>query len=154
MAILFDQEKYIESAKGIIKEFLKKMFPDYDLPLALPDLADDNLSLEKPVVYIEFNNSMNIDGKAGRATGRGGRLKRKSLRFSFQILTTGENSAVLERDRISQKLEYEFSREMNIHKLASVGLKDVDIRYINSYRVREGVHLARLELYTTINLMN
>lgn len=154
MAIIFDQTKYIETSKGIIKEYTKSLFPDYDLPLALPDLADDNLVLVKPVIYIEYNSSSNIDSYSGRNNGRGGKLKRKLLRFSFQILTTGENSAVLERDRIAQKLEYEFSTLETSKLFASKGLKDIDLRYVNSYRVREGIHLARLEMFTQISLMN
>ena len=154
MAIVFDQSKYIESSKGIIKEYTRGLFPDYDLPLALPDLADDNLKLINPVIYIEYNSSTNIDSYTGRNNGRGGKLKRKLLRFSFQVLTTGENSAVLDRDRIAQKLEYEFSKTETSQLFASKGLKDIDLRYVNSYRVREGVHLARLEMFTQISLMN
>jgi hypothetical protein len=154
MAILFDQTKYIESTKGIIKEYVRTLFPDYNLPLAIPDLSDDNLILIKPVIYIEYNGSMNTDRKAGRSNGKGIRVKRKILKFSFQIITTGENSAILDRDRIAQQLEYKFSRQEVIQQLASQGMKDIDLRYINSYRVREGVHLARLELFSEVKLTN
>lgn len=154
MAILFDQTKYIETTKGIVKEYIRELFPDHDLPLGLPDLSNDELTLVKPVIYIEFNNSTNVDGNVGRANGRGGRLKRKLLRFSFYVLTTGENSAVLERDRIAQTIEYEFSKEVNIRRLAGQGLREPDLRFVNSYRVREGVHLARLELFAKISLVN
>lgn len=154
MAILFDQTKYIESSKGVIKEFIRGLFPDYDLPLALPDIADDNLNLTKPVIYIEYNNSINVDGNIGKSNGKGGRLKRKLLRFSFQILTTGENSAILERDRIAQTLEYELSKESTLKLLAGKGLKEADLRFVNAYRVREGVHLGRMELFVKVSLMN
>jgi hypothetical protein len=150
----FDQTKYIESTKAVIKEYTRSLFPDYDIPLALPDLGDDNLKLKKPVIFIEFNNSNNLDLDKGRNNGRGGRLKRKTIRYSFQVLTTGENSAILDRDRIAQKLEYEFSTVATSQYFAAKGMKDVDLRYMNSYRVREGVHLARLELFAQISFMN
>lgn len=153
LTILFNQESYIETTKGIIKEHCKRLFPDYDIPIALPDLADDNLKLDKPVIHIEFNSSVNVDKKAGRNNGRGQRVKRKILRFSFQILTTGEGSAILNRDRVAQKIEYEFAKEESVRQLASQGLKDIDVRHINSYRVREGVHLCRLELYMSIKFI-
>jgi len=154
MAVLFDQSKYIETSKGIIKEFTKTLLPDYDYPAGLPDIGNDQFSLERPLIHIEFNNSSWIDSRSGRNNGRGKRVKRKLLRYSFQVITTGENSAVLERDRISQTIEYEFTRTVNHELLASKGLKDIDMRYMNSYRVREGVHLARLELFTTITMVN
>jgi len=152
VAIVFDQTKYIESTKGIIKEYIQSLFPNYEVSLGLPDLSDDNLSLTKPVISLEYNSSVNSDVKAGKVNGHGGRVKRKLLRFGIQILTTGENSAVLERDRIAQTLEYDMSKESTLQQLARQGLKDIDLRYVNAYRVREGVHLCRLELFTKITM--
>lgn len=152
--MLFDQTKYIESTKEVIKNFTKVLFPDCDIPLAIPDLGDDNLSLSKPVIFIEYDNSVNIDPFSGKNNGRGKRQKRKLLRFSFQIITTGGNLAVLQRDRIVQSLEYEFMKDSNVKLLASKGIKEPDVRYMNSYRVREQVHLARLELFFKVSFLN
>lgn len=151
---MFDQDAYIETTKGIIKELFKEWFPETDMPLGLPNLGADDLNLAKPVIFIEYNSSINRDQKAGKWTGHNTRHKRKTLRYSVMVITTGESDAILQRDRISQKIEIDLGKSVTVERLAGQGLKDIDCRFVNAYKVREGVHLSRLEFYTTISIIS
>ena len=152
--ISFDQEKYIETSKGIIKELLKEWFTDLEIPVGLPDLASDELNLVKPVIYIGYDGSTNLSKKAGRNTGRGTRHKRKLLRFTLMIINTGESSAVMQMDRIAQEIEAKACKPEILQRLAGQGLKEFEANFINAYKVREGVHITRMEIYCEINIIN
>lgn len=152
MDAFFDQELYIESTRAMIKEYLRGLFPDVSMPVALPDIGNDELFLEEPVVHIEYSRSFNTDPNSGKNNGRGQRVKRKRLTYNIQILTTGENSAVLARDRIAQKIETEFAKESTSQEFARNGMFKLECRHMNSYRVREGLHLCRLEVFSEIKI--
>ena len=150
----FDSTRYIESMKEVIYEYLKSILPDTKITYAYPDFANDELELSKPEIAVEFNNSKNIDYSAGKNTGRGKRAKRKLIRFSFQVLSSGDGKGILERDRIVQLIEMEMGKPETIHWFAKRGMKELDIRFVNSYRARENVHVARLEMFVYITLLN
>lgn len=154
MSIAFDQDRYIESSKGILKLWLISLFPDYEVNLGIPDISDDTINVYDPVLYLEYNDSINKDIMSGYNTGRGKRHKRKILRFSVRILTTGENKGILQRDKVAQKIESESLKENVLSEMANKGLTRLETKYVNSYRVRENLHLARIEIYTLVNFYN
>lgn len=148
----FNQDVYIESVKGTLKEFLKSVIPEADIALAFPDITGDGFSLTKPLVYIEFERELNIDAHKGRHNGAGKRAKRKMLTYSLQVITTGSDSAVMARDRIIQKMVKQVILQSGL--LSGKGLRKPEAKYVGSFRVREGVHLARLEFYCQIKFTN
>lgn len=148
----YSQDKYVESVKGTIIEFLKANVPEADFVLAFPDIPGTEFSLTRPLVYVEFERELNIDIRKGKYTGKGTRSKRKMLTYSFQVITTGNNSAVMVRDRIIQKIASNVISQYEL--LSGKGLQKADSRYVGSYRVREGIHLARMEFYCEIKFIN
>ena len=154
METILDQEKYVESSKMIIKEFFNKYFPDLKVAFVTPDMAGNELNLEEPVIVVEFNASRSIDRRSGRGNGKGQRVKRKQLRFSFQIVCSGDAQSLMKRDRLVQEIEYLGTKHEIVSEFAKSGLQNVDIRFMNSYRVRENIFLSRLELHTMITIVN
>lgn len=148
----FSQDQYIESVKGTIIEFFKANVPEADVGLAFPDITGVDFSLTKPLIYIEFERELNIDSRKGKYTGRGTRSKRKMLTYSFQVITTGDNSAVMVRDRIIEKITSQVIRQNEY--LSGKGIRKAETKFVGSYRVREGVHLARQEFYCEIKFIN
>ena len=154
METKLEQEKYVESSKMIIKEFFQEYFPDLKVVFTIPDLANNELNLKEPVMVVEFNASRSIDRRSGRNNGKGQRAKRKQLRFSFQIVCAGDAHSLMKRDRLVQEIEYLGSKHEIVSEFAKSGLQNIDIRFMNSYRVRENVHLSRLEMHTMITIVN
>jgi len=148
----YSQETYIESVKGTINSFLKGIAPEADIAVAFPDITGEQFSLSKPLIYTEFERELNIDARKGRHNGAGTRTKRKLLTYALQIITTGSNAAVLARDRIAQKITLETIRQNEL--LSGKGIRKAETRYLGSHRVREGVHLARIEFYCEIKFTN
>ena len=148
----FNQNAYIESVKGVINEFLKSNVQNIDVVVAFPDITGDGFSLSKPLVYVEFDRELNVDARSGRMNGQGKRLKRKILTYSMQIVTTGDNAAVLQRDRIVQTITNKVMEQNAL--LSGKGVHKAETRYVGSYRVRELVHLARIEFYCEIKFLN
>lgn len=157
----YNQDVYIESTKGVIKEFVEGCTPEADVAIAFPDTKGSELSLEnvlsgkfslkQPLIYLEFERELNVDTRAGRWNG-GARVKRKMLTFALQVITTGNNKAVLSRDRIVQKVVNEVMKKETF--LSGKGLRKAECKFVGSYRVREGVHLARLEFYCEVKFIN
>ena len=147
-----DQEKYVEGVKGIIINFLKSIVPEADNVPAFPDITGSSFSLKKPIVFVEFEREVNLDIRRGRHNGRGKRVKRKQLTFSFQVVTTGDNKAVMERDRIIQKIINGVMSKEDF--LSGKGIRKADAKYTGSFRVREGVHLARIDFYGEVKFIN
>lgn len=150
----FDSARYIESTKEIIFEYLKTLLPDTLIVFSYPDIANDEVELTKPMIAVEFNSSKNIDYGHGKVTGRGTRAKRKMLRYSFQIISSGDGKALLERDKIAQVIEMDMGKPETCYWFAKKGLTDLDIRFVNSYRARENIHVARLELFVYVTIIN
>lgn len=148
----YNQETYIESVKGTLIEFLKSVVPEADPVIAFPDITGKGFSLAKPLVYVEFERELNIDIRKGRHNGKGTRTKRKMLTFALQVITTGSNAAVLSRDRVVQKVVLETMKQETF--LSGKGIHKAESKYTGSYRVREGVHLARLEFYCEVKFTN
>lgn len=148
----YNQSVYIESSKGVITEFLKSIVPEADIGVAFPDITGEGFSLAKPLIYVEFERELNIDSRMGRYNGKGTRTKRKLLTYSVQVITTGNNAAVLARDRIIQKAASETIKQQTF--LSGKGIRKAEAKYTGSYRVREGVHLARLEFYCEVKFIN
>jgi hypothetical protein len=153
--IIYDQSKYIETTKGIVKEYIQtNAGMDVDVPVAFPNISDESLSLEKPNVYIEYVRDLNLDVKGGKRTGKGTRRKRKRLTFALYVITQGDARSVLERDRILQNLQGEIVKSAQIEFLSGKGIYEPEMTYMGSYAAREGVHLARLEFYFQIHFIN
>lgn len=148
----YNQDAYIESVKGVINEFLKENVKNIDIAVAFPDITGDGFSLSKPLVYVEFERELNIDTRAGRKNGQGKRSKRKMLTYSMQIVTTGDNAAVLQRDRIIQTITNKVMQQNAL--LSGKGIRKAETKFVGSYRVRELVHLARIEFYCEIKFLN
>lgn len=148
----YNQNAYIESVKGVISEFLKKNVQNIDIAVAFPDMTGEGFSLSKPLIYVEFERELNVDIRAGRKNGQGNRSKRKRLTYSIQIITTGDNAAVLQRDRIVQTITNKVIEQNAV--LSGKGIQKAETRYVGSYRVRELVHLARIEFYCEIKFLN
>lgn len=148
----YNQASYIESTKGTISEFLKSISPEADIAVAFPDITGEGFSLTKPLIYVEFERELNIDARMGRYNGRGSRSKRKLLTYALQVITTGNNAAMLTRDRVIQKIVLEAIKQQTF--LSGKGLRKAEAKYAGSYRVREGVHLARLEFYCEVKFIN
>ena len=148
----YNQDAYIESVKGVINEFLKENVKNIDIAVAFPDITGDGFSLSKPLVYVEFERELNIDTRAGRKNGQGKRSKRKMLTYSMQIVTTGDNAAVLQRDRIIQTITNKVMEQNAL--LSGKGIRKAETKFVGSYRVRELVHLARIEFYCEIKFLN
>lgn len=148
----YNQESYIESVKGTINEFIKLNVPKIDIAVAFPDITGEGFSLAMPLVFIEFERELNIDARKGRHNGSGTRTKRKMLTYAIQVITTGSNAAVLSRDRIVQKITTETLKQNEV--LSGKGIRKAETRFVGSHRVREGVHLARLEFYCEIKFIN
>lgn len=148
----YSQDKYVESVKGTIIEFLGSVVPEAEFVLAFPDISGNKFSLKKPLIYIEFERELNTDAKKGRHNGRGQISKRKLLTYSFQVITTGDNGAVMQRDRIIQKITSAVLSQYEL--LSGKGLRKAESKFVGSYRVREGVHLARQEFYCEIKFIN
>lgn len=152
IALEFNQNSYIESVKGTIIEFIKSTVSDVEVVLAFPDITGSNFSLSKPMIYVEFERELNLDIRKGRHNGRGSMTKRKLLTYSFQVITTGDKAAVMARDRTIEKISLQAIRQNEL--LSGKGLRKAETKYTGSYRVREGVHLARLEFYCEIKFIN
>lgn len=148
----YNQESYIESVKGTLTEFIKSVVPEADTVIAFPDIAGKGFALTKPLVYVEFERELNVDARKGRHNGKGTRTKRKMLTYAFQVVTTGSNAAVLSRDRVVQKIVLETMKQGTF--LSGKGIRKAECKFTGSYRVREGVHLARLEFYCEVNFTN
>lgn len=151
---MFEQERYIESTIETFKSELRNILPDVDFPVGIPNVGDERFTLDKPVVSVRYRSSANIDGHLGKNTGRGTKVKRKLLNLFVLVITTGNNEAILQRDRICQKIENHFSDESVYQRLYSQGFSGSEARFGNSYRVREGVHLARVEIFTEVKFIN
>ncbi|QJT70406.1 hypothetical protein [Microcystis phage MaeS] len=136
----YSQDAYIESVKGTLVEFITMNVPDAEIVLAFPDITGENFSLVKPVIYIEFERELNIDAQKGKSNGGGKRVKRKILTYSLQVITTGDNRAVMERDRIVQTITQKVVSQYEL--LSGKGLQKAESKFVGSYRVREGIHLA------------
>lgn len=150
---VYNQDSYIESAKGTLIEFIKSVVgTEADVSIAFPDITGATFSLAKPLIYVEFERELNLDSFRGRRNGAGKQTKRKMLTYSFQVITTGNNAAVMARDRIVQKLVSQTLKQYEL--LSGKGLRKAEAKYVGSYRVREGVHLARLEFYSEIKFTN
>lgn len=148
----YNQDAYVESVKGTINEFLKSIAPEADIVIAFPDITGENFTLAKPMIYVEFERELNLDLLKGRYNGRGTRTKRKLLTYALQVITTGTNAAVLSRDRIIQKIASQTVKQGEF--LSGKGIRKAESKYTGSFRVREGVHLARLEFYCEIKFIN
>lgn len=152
MIMALNQIQYVESAKGIIKKFIAQSVPDADVTLAFPDISGQGFSLARPLVFLEFERELNTDIQKGRHNGRGQQVKRKRLTYSFQVITTGSDNAVMKRDRVIQILTNKVIVEGKL--LSGEGLRKAETKFLGSYRVREGVHLARMEFYCEIKFTN
>lgn len=148
----YNQDSYVESVKSTLVEFVKSVVPEAQVVLAFPDIGDKKFSVDKPLVYVEFERELNVDVRKGRHNGNGTRTKRKRLTYSFQVITTGNNAAILSRDRIIQKMVLETMKQETF--LSGKGISKAESKYVGSFRVREGVHLARLEFYCEIKFIN
>lgn len=149
----FDQAKYIESSKSVLRSFVKSIFPEYNVKLGFDNTGEDTLQLTNPEIYIEYLNDMNVFLYAGKRTGTGKRHKKKLLNFNILIYSTGDLTNLLKRDRIAQTLELAFCEESNLQFLSGEGLHKSELRFGNSYRIREGVHVTRMALTTEINII-
>ena len=56
----------------------------------------------------------------------------------------------MQRDRLIQKIRTEFHN--NLRVFAGKGMRKTDIKFAGSYRLREGIHLARLEMFSQVTL--
>lgn len=148
------KETYIEDSNKVIKDAIRGWMPGIDLPIAIPNIGDDSLVLSKPTIFIEFNNSMNIDKRIGKRNGRGKNVKRKLLNYSILVITTGDNRSILERDRITQTIESNCASESISNEMARLGAYNIDCRFVNAYKVREGINLARLSLNMEIRMVD
>lgn len=147
-----EQNKYIEETKEILISFLKSIVPESDVVPAFPDITGKNFSLKRPLLFVEFEREVNLDIRRGRHDGNGRRIKRKQLTFSFQVITTGDNKAIMQRDRIIQKIINGMLEHDDV--LSGKGLRKAEAKYTGSFRVREGIHLARIDFYGEIKFIN
>jgi hypothetical protein len=139
----YSQDKYIESVKGVLIEFIKANVPEADVVFAFPDITNTSLVLTKPAIYIEFERELPLD--SGR--GKSGR-KRIRITYSIQVITTGTNTAAMIRDRIIEKVSKQVHSQYEL--LSGKGLRRSETKYVGSYRVRESINLGRLEFYSEI----
>lgn len=151
MVLMYDQEKYVETTKGIVKEFVQNLIPEAKIILGELPNADDNLNIDKPNIYIEYERDLHIDDRAGYRTGRGNRKKRYRLTYSFQIITQGDTYGVMDRDRIVQKIVAAVNKEKTSQEFAQRGLYKLGGKFVSSYRVRENLFLARVEIQFIIH---
>lgn len=147
---MFDQEKYIESVKEIIITYIKSKFPECKVITAFPNVEGTDLNLTKPLIYVEFERESNIERRRGKWVSGNNYSRRLNIVYSLQIFTGGENTGVLARDRVIQKLKVDIPRNERV--FAGQGLKKVDIRFMGSYRLRERIHLARIELFGQVTI--
>lgn len=152
--MVFDQDLYIETTKGIMKEFAVMTVPEAGIIIGEPQISDETLVVDKPKIYIEYERDLSIDKLYGRNSGRGYYKKRYRLTYSFQILTQGDNKGVMERDRIVQKLVGSTMKKKTNNWFVGKGLYKIEGRFISSYRVRENLYLARVEFNFIINFQS
>lgn len=150
----FNQDMYVESTKGIMKEFVAMTVPEATIILSEPQIPNETLVIDKPKIYIEYERDLPIDKFYGRNSGRGYYKKRHRLTYSFQILTQGDNKGVMERDRTVQKLVGSTMKKQTSEWFVSKGLYKIEGRFISSYRVRENYYLARVEVNFIINFQS
>ncbi|AGR46590.1 hypothetical protein vBBak6_038 [Bacillus phage v_B-Bak6] len=146
MVLMYDQEKYVETTKGIVKEFIQQTIPEAKIILGELPNADDNLNIDKPNIYIEYERDLPIDRRYGYRTGRGGHKKRHRITYSFQIITQGDTYGVMDRDRIVQKIVAAVNKDKTSQEFAQRGLYKLEGKFVSSYRVRENLFLARVEI--------
>lgn len=151
---VFDSERYFESVKEVFNEYLKSLLPNTKITFNYPDVANDEIDLTHPVLWLEINNSKNVDKSIGYTNGHGGRTRRKRIKISLNVISTGDGNGILERDRIIQKLEMDLGKPSTIYDFASRGLRRIDARFMNSYRARENVHISRIEIFAFVTIRN
>ena len=148
----FSSERLMESVKEIFYEELKLILPDTKITFNYKNQANDELDLEDPVIWVEINATKNIDRQVGYFDGHGGRAKRKRIKVSINVISMSDADSILKRDRIVQKIESEFGKTETIFRIAKKGLRRIDIRFMNSYRARENVQVARLETFSFVTI--
>jgi len=151
MVLMYDQSKYVETTKGIVKEFVQKQIPEAKIILGELPNADDNLNIDRPNIYIEYERDLAIDDRYGYRNGRGGHKKRYRLTYSFQIITQGDTYGVMDRDRIVQKIVAAVNKKETSVEFAQRGLYKLGGKFVSSYRVRENLFLARVEIQFIIH---
>lgn len=148
----FSSERLMESVKEIFYEELKLILPDTKITFNYKNQANDELDLEDPIIWVEINATKNIDRQVGYFDGHGGRTKRKRVKVSINVISMSDADSILKRDRIVQKIESEFGKTETIFRIAKKGLRRMDIRFMNSYRARENVQVARLETFSFVTI--
>jgi hypothetical protein len=148
--MVFDQEKYIESVKGILMAYIRNLLPEHKVITAFPDVEGTSLDLSVPLVYVEFERESNVERRRGKWVGDDSYQRRVTVVYSIQVFTSGDGKGVLARDRTIQKLKVDIPRNERV--FAGQGLRKVDMRFMGSYRLRERIHLARMEFFTQVTM--
>jgi hypothetical protein len=148
--VVFDSQEYITSFKTA---FINATNDHLGIPYSqivqgTPDITEGGMSLSEPVVYLEIVNTDAID-RQGKNDGNGGKIKRDIIRLSLQIISSGHNQQILARDRIINKI-HAIEDSANRYAFAEKGIRKPLVRNMGSYRVREGVHLARMEIFVEV----
>lgn len=151
MVIMYDQSKYVETTKGIVKEFAQKLVPEAKIILGELPNADDTLNIDRPNIYIEYERDLHIDDRYGYRTNRGSHKKRYRLTYSYQIITQGDTYGVIDRDRIVQTIVSAVNQKEHSVEFAKRGLYKLGGKFVSSYRVRENLFLARVEIQFIIH---
>lgn len=137
---VFNSDEYIESSLKILSEFITEYIPNITITNKRP-LLDENVILEKPILYLEISNEKPLEIGLGRKIGNGKFGQNIVINIMAYWIITKEASnnidPVLDIIKKSQALKDTFVKHRD--ELISAGLKNPQI---SNFRQIPGIKLS------------